>query len=67
MISMSRHNVNTRGNNKNLVVPKVRTETGRKTFSFQGAKVFNNLPDYLKIETSILRFKAHIKNINLNF
>ncbi len=52
------HNVNTRGNNKILVFPKVRTETGRKTFSFQGAKVFNNLQDYLKSETSYLRFKA---------
>ena len=34
------HKMKTRNNNKSVVIPKVRTETGRKTFSFQGAKVF---------------------------
>ena len=37
------HNMHTRNNNNSVVIPRVRTETGRKTFSFQGAKIFNNL------------------------
>ena len=45
--------MNTRNNNKSVVIPKVRTEAGRKTFSFQGAKVFNNLPNNLQTETSL--------------
>ena len=59
--------MNTRNNNKSVVIPKVRTEAGRKTFSFQGAKVFNNLPNNLQTETSLLRFKASSKDTNLNF
>ena len=39
------HKMNTRNNNKSVIIPKVRTETGRKTFSFQGAKVFDNPPN----------------------
>ena len=61
------HKMNTRNNNKSVVVPKVRTEAGRKTFSFQGAKVFNNLPNNLQTETSLLRFKASSKDTNLDF
>ena len=61
------HKMNTRNNNKSVVIPKVRTETGRKTFSFQGAKVFNNLPNNLQTETSLLRFKASSKDTNLDF
>ena len=61
------HKVNTRKNNKSLVVPKVRTETGRKTFSLQGAKIFNILPNSLQIEKSLLRFKASSKDTNLDF
>ena len=39
----------------------------RKTFSYQGAKVFNNLPNNLQTETSLLRFKASSKDTNLDF
>ena len=59
--------MNTRNNNKSVVIPKVRTETGRKTFSFQGAKIFNKLPNNLQTETSLLRFKASSKDTNLDF
>ena len=61
------HNINTRKNNKSVVLPKVRTETGRKTFAFQGAKIFNNLPDDLQTEISLLKFKASSKNTNFDF
>ena len=61
------HKMNTRNNNKSVVIPKVRTETGRKTFSFQGAKIFNKLSNNLQAETSLLRFKASSKDTNLDF
>ena len=35
------HFKETRGNNTNLVLPKVRTETGRETFAFQGSLIYN--------------------------
>ena len=51
------HSQHTRANTKNIVLPKVKSEAGKKAFSFQGAKVFNKLTDEMKTETSILRFK----------
>ena len=44
------HSKETRGNNLNLVLPKVRTEAGRKTFAFQGTLIYNKLPTDLKEE-----------------
>ena len=39
-----------------LRLPKVKTESGRKMFSFQGALIFNKLPEDLRNETSLLIF-----------
>ena len=61
------HKVNTSKNNKSVIILKVRTETGRKTFSFQGAKIFNSLPNSLQTEKSFLRFNATSRNANLDF
>ena len=61
------HKVNTRKNNRSVIIPKVRTETGRKTFSFQRAKIFNSLPNSLQTKKSFLRFKATSKDANLDF
>ncbi|CAB4043752.1 Hypothetical predicted protein [Paramuricea clavata] len=45
------HGKNTRGNGLNLVLPKVRTESGKKeTFAFQGTKLYNKLTRELKEE-----------------
>ena len=44
------HQKETRGNNTNLLLPKVRTEAGRKSFLFQGSKLYNKLPTALKQE-----------------
>ncbi len=49
------HQKETRGNNSKLRLPKVKTESGRKMFSFQGALVFNELPEDLTNETSLLQ------------
>ncbi|CAB4019252.1 Hypothetical predicted protein [Paramuricea clavata] len=52
---------NTRGNGMNLVLPKVRTESGKKTFAFQGTKLYNKLTRELKEERSLLLFKSKLK------
>ena len=37
------HCKGTRGNDQNLLLPKVKSEAGRKTFAFLAAKIFNKL------------------------
>ena len=44
------HKMNTRNNNKSVVIPKVRTEAGRKTFSFQGARYLITYPTTCKLK-----------------
>ena len=44
----------TRGNDHSLLLPKVRSEAGRKTLGFLGAKIFNKLPKNMKTESSIV-------------
>ena len=39
---------NTRGSGKNLMLPKVRTETARKSLYFKGSKLFNDIPYEMK-------------------
>lgn len=61
------HSKCTRGNNKNIAIPKIRTEAGKKTFAYQGAIIFNKLSDDLKTEQSLLRFKHNCNNFNFDF
>ena len=59
--SLLNHGKNTRGNGLNLVLPKVKTQSGKKTFAFQGVKLYNNLIRELKEERSMLLFKSKLK------
>ena len=52
------HTIGTRGNGNRLIVPKSKNEAGRKSFIIQGALTFNMLPDNLRKEISICRFKS---------
>ena len=61
------HQKETRGNNINLLLPKVRTEAGRKSFLFQGSKIYNKLPDALKGEKSVMAFKRQCDQIDCDF
>ena len=42
-------------------------ETGCKAFTFQGAKIFDDLPDNLHTETSLFKFKGSNKDTGLDF
>jgi hypothetical protein len=57
------HKMNTRNNRKNIILPKVKTESGRRSFMFQGGKLWNRLPVDQKEEFSIVRFKSKVRNI----
>ena len=61
------HNHSTRANTKNVILPKVRAESGREAFSFQGAMLFNKITDEMKSQVSILRFKSLCNNVNFDF
>ena len=61
------HGKCTRANNMNIVLPKIKTETGRKTFAYQGAIIFNKLSNELKTEKSLLRFRSSCKDFNFDF
>ena len=61
------HNHCTHANTKNVVLPKARSESGRKAFSYQGAIIFNKMTDEMKSQTSILRFKTLCRNFNFDF
>ena len=60
------HSQRTHANTKNIVLPRVKSETGKKTFSIQGAKIFNQLTEEMKTETLILRFQTFCKNFNFD-
>ena len=62
-----KHHKETRGNNKNLLLPNVRTEAGRKSFLFQGSKLYNKLPDSMKQETSLMNFKRQCDLLDSGF
>ena len=55
------HSLHTRGNKSSIKLPKVRTESDWKSFSFQGGLVFNELPQEIRNETSTVRFKNKCK------
>ena len=51
---------NTRGSGHNLLLPKVRTETARKSFYFNGSKLFNSIAGEVKDSKSVVIFKTRI-------
>ena len=50
---------NTRNRNLRLKLPKINLEFGKKSFMYQGAKIYNDLP--LKIRSSDTNFKTLLK------
>ena len=56
------HDKNTRGDQKGLGLPKVKSENGRKTYCFQGALLFNTIPKEIIPEDNITMFKHRIGN-----
>ena len=61
-LELVNHSHNTRANKSTIKLPKIRTEAGRKTSSYQGAMVFNSLPLNVRSEIYFSNFKRFIKN-----
>ena len=57
----------TRGNNKSVAIPNVKRKNGKKTFMFQGAKVFNMLPNEIQDSQSLLSFKSRCNDFEFDF
>ena len=51
----------TRGNGKNLKIPKVKTESVKRGFYFCGVKVYNVLPTHWKTERFYVPFTQGLK------
>ena len=49
---------NTRESGQNLLLQKVKTETARKYFYFNGSKRFNNIPSQMRDFKSVVIFKT---------
>ena len=51
------HEMNTRGNGSHVFLPRMRTETGKKSLVYQGECIYTRLEKSIRDETSILLFK----------
>ena len=61
------HKLSTRGNGSRLIIPKTNIEAGRRSFSVQGALLFNELPEKLRNEKSLIGFKNLLRDYNFNY
>ena len=51
-----------RSSNKNLlIVPDIRSETGRRSFSFAAPKIWNSLPQHIRFSDSLSLFRGLLK------
>ena len=58
---INEHNKSTRNQNSLLKLPRLRLELGRQTFSYSGAKIYNDLPTNLRKERNFSCFKRALK------
>ena len=56
--TINEHSINTRNKNKLLKLPKVKLQFGKKSFKFQGAKVYNELPLSIRKCENLEHFKT---------
>ena len=57
---LNNHVKRTRNNGKHITVPSVRLEFGKKAFKFQGAKVYNDLPLFIRDVPSETEFRREL-------
>ena len=58
--STSFHDYGLRSSKMNLALPKSRTDFYRNSFALTGAKIWNDLPNSLKEETSLKKFMSKL-------
>ena len=57
---INEHNIHTRNQNCLLKLPKLKLELGRQTFSYSGAKVYNDLPTIFQESPENTCFSANL-------
>ena len=62
-VVLCNHTYNRRRNNMNIILPKMRTEIGKKTFSYSASKLFNILPAEIKNSETLLKFKFKLRKL----
>ena len=56
------HKINTRNNSYMVELPKMKTEFGKKSFMYMGAKLYNALPIHIRKEECFTKFKSLLKD-----
>ena len=51
---------------KNVLIPDVRTEQCKSSFMYNGAKIWNDLPNYVQCSSSCEAFKNNYKKYIFN-
>ena len=64
LFAQSCSNYNLRNSEGKLALPKPRTNYLKRSFSYSGAALWNNLPDSLKNVGSVDQFKRNLKTIS---
>ena len=64
LFAQSYSNYNLRNSEGKLALPKPRTNYLKRSFSYSGATLWNNLPDSLKNVGSVDQFKRNLKKIS---
>ena len=54
------HDYGLRSSKMNLALPRSRTDFYRNSFAFTGAKIWNDLPNSVKEETSLKKFMSKL-------
>ena len=57
----STNSIKTRNSNIMVELPRVKLEVARKSFYFQGANLYNELPREIRLEKSFTKFKSLLK------
>lgn len=63
--SKSIHAHNLRGSDSSLFLPRPKTEYGKKCLSYNGARIWNSLPEYVRNSETLNSFNTSVSSINL--
>ena len=60
------HRVSTRSSNNIWISKHISSKIHRKAYTFEMAKIYNNIPENIKNSVSVSAFKKHIKDLLIN-
>ena len=67
MFTFSNPDYNLRSNNNfKIQIPHARTDYYKNSFAFTGAKLWNKLPNMLKAEADLSKFKSKLNGLDIS-